>query len=391
MPTVQTGLDRLVADGGRALRGRRVGLLAHPASVDAGLRHAVPLLHRLLGRDLRTLFGPQHGLRGETQDNMVEWEGYRDRQTGLPVHSLYGAHREPTAAMLDGLDVLVIDLQDAGARYYTFAWTLLLCLRACARAGVAVRVLDRPNPVGGAVEGNVLDPAYASFVGLAPVPMRHGLTLGELGRWLVRHEDLDVDYDTVGVRHWRRDQLFADTGLPWVLPSPNLPTPDTALVYPGGCLLEGTALSEGRGTTRPFEILGAPGVDPVALAAAAGAHHLPGCALRPLHFQPTFQKHAGRLCGGVQVHVTDPRAFRPVRTYLALLVEIRRRWPEACAWKAPPYEYEHQKLPIDILAGGPDLRRAIEAGDDPVALDHAWQRQADAFAAATADLRGDHG
>ncbi len=391
MTAVQTGLDRLVRGGARELRGRRVGLLAHPASVDARLRHAVPLLHDLLGRDLRVLFGPQHGLRGETQDNMIEWEGYEDRQTGLPVHSLYGAHRQPTAAMLDGLEVLVVDLQDAGARYYTFAWTLLLCLRACAAAGVAVRVLDRPNPLGGTVEGNVLDPRYASFVGLAPVPMRHGLTLGELGRWLVGHENLDLDYATVGVRHWRRDQLFAATGLPWVLPSPNLPTPDTALVYPGGCLLEGTTLSEGRGTTRPFEILGAPGIDPHALATATGRHHLPGCVLRPLHFQPTFQKHAGRLCGGVQVHVTDPRAFRPVRTYLALLVEIRRGWPGVLAWKPPPYEYEAEKLPIDILAGGPQLRAAVEAGDDPVALDHAWQRQADAFAAATADLRGDHG
>ncbi len=390
MTTVQTGLDQLVASEARPLRGRRCGLLAHPASVDRRLRHAVPLLHALLGADLRALFGPQHGLRGETQDNMIEWEGYRDRETGLPVFSLYGVHRRPTPRMLDQLDVLVVDLQDVGARYYTFVWTLLLCVEACAEQGVAVHVLDRPNPIGGAVEGNVLDPAYASFVGLAPVPMRHGLTLGELGRWLVAHRGLDVEYTVTPVARWRRDALFGATGLPWVLPSPNLPTPRTALVYPGGCLLEGTTLSEGRGTTRPFEIVGAPGIDPAALVAALDAHALPGCVLRPLHFQPTFQKHAGRLCGGVQVHVTDPAAFRPVRTYVALLVAIRRLWPECFGWKRPPYEYEHEKLPIDILAGGPDLRRAVERGDDPAALDAAWQAQADAFAAATAELRGAH-
>lgn len=390
MPTVQTGLDQLIADQARPLRGRRCGLLAHPASVDRRLRHAVPLLRGLLGSDLRVLFGPQHGLRGETQDNMIEWEGFRDPDTGLPVHSLYGAHRQPTAAMLDQLDVLVVDLQDVGARYYTFVWTLLLCLEACAEHGVAVHVLDRPNPIGGAVEGNVLDPAYASFVGLAPVPMRHGLTLGELGRWLVAHRGLDLDYAVTPVAGWRRGRLFEATGLPWVLPSPNMPTPQTALVYPGACLLEGTTLSEGRGTTRPFEILGAPGIDPLLLVDAMQAHALQGCVLRPLHFQPTFQKHAGRLCGGVQVHVTDPGAFRPVRTYVALLVEIRRRWPDQLAWTPPPYEYEHEKRPIDILAGGPDLRRAVENGDDPVDLDRDWQAQADAFAVATAELRGAH-
>jgi len=387
MPTVRTGLDVLVADRARQLRGRRVGLLAHPASVDRRLRHAVPLLHAALGPDLRALFGPQHGLRGETQDNMIEWEGYRDPQTGLPVWSLYGEHRRPTPAMLEGLDVLVVDLQDVGARYYTFVWTLLLCLEACAEAAVAVLVLDRPNPIGGAVQGNVLDPAYRSFVGLAPIPMRHGLTLGELGRWLVRERGLDVEYGVVPLQGWRRTSSFEATGLPWVLPSPNLPTVDTAVVYPGACLLEGTLLSEGRGTTRPFEILGAPWLDPAALLDAVPPAALPGCVLRPLHFQPTFQKHAGELCGGVQVHVTDRGAFRPVLTYVALLAAIGRLWPDRFAWKQPPYEYEHQKLPIDILAGGPELRACVEAGGDPVALVDRWQAQADAFAAATADLR----
>lgn len=379
---VLTGLDVLLRDRATRLRGRRVGLLAHPASVDRRLRHAVPLLHELLGGDLRVLFGPQHGLRGETQDNMIEWEGYTDPLTGLPVHSLYGEHRKPTAAMLADLDVLVVDLQDVGARYYTFVWTLLLCLEACAEAGKAVLVLDRPNPIGGAVEGNVLDPAWRSFVGLAPIPMRHGLSIGELALWLRGHAALDVDLDVVPAQGWRRDRYADETGVPWVLPSPNLPTVDAAVVYPGACLLEGTAISEGRGTTRPFEILGAPWVDPDRLAAAVDRWQLPGCVLRPLHFQPTFQKHAGRLCGGVQVHVTDRRTFAPVLTYLALLTALRALWPDQFAWKQPPYEYEHHKLPIDILAGGPGLREAVEQGADPREVVQGWRREADAFAAA---------
>ncbi|HOX25401.1 MAG TPA: DUF1343 domain-containing protein [Candidatus Krumholzibacteria bacterium] len=387
MDPVATGLDRLVAEDARRLRGRRVGLLAHPASVDRRLRHAVPLLAAALGRDLRVLFGPQHGLRGETQDNMVEWRSYRDPATRLPVHSLYGEHRQPTPEMLADLDVLVVDLQDVGARYYTFAWTLLLCLEACAKAGKQVLVLDRPNPLGRAVEGNVLDPAWRSFVGLAPVPMRHGLTLGELARWLRAHGGLDVDLDVVPLGNWRGDRYFEATGLPWVLPSPNLPTVDSAVVYPGACLFEGTSLSEGRGTTRPFEIVGAPFVDPERLVESMARHDLPGAVLRPLHFLPTFQKHAGRLCGGVQVHVTERNRFRPVLAYLALLVEIRRLWPADFAWKEPPYEYEREKLPIDILAGGPALREAVERGDDPRAVADSWQAEAGAFAAAAAAAR----
>jgi uncharacterized protein YbbC (DUF1343 family) len=384
MPAVRSGLEVLLGDDAVRLRGRRVGLLAHPASVDRHLRHAVPLLQAVLGADLRVLFGPQHGLRGETQDNMIEWDGYRDRVTGLPVHSLYGEHRRPTAAMLADLDVLVIDLQDVGARYYTFVWTLLLCLEACAEAGKSVLVLDRPNPLGGAVEGNVLDMAWRSFVGLAPIPMRHGMTIGELAGWLRAHFALAVDLEVLPLQGWRRDHDFEDTGLPWVMPSPNLPTVETAVVYPGACLLEGTLLSEGRGTTRPFEIVGAPWIEPDRLVGALVALDLPGLVLRPLHFQPTFQKHAGRLCGGLQVHVTDRRRFEPVLTYLAILTEARRLWPDHFAWQAPPYEYEHEKLPIDILAGGPALREAVEAGADPRAVAARWRREAEAFAAAAA-------
>lgn len=385
---VRTGLDGLVAEDFARLRGQRVGLLVHPASVDAQLRHAAPLLQGGLGEHLRVLFGPQHGLRGETQDNMIEWQGFTDPVTGVPAYSLYGEVRRPTPAMLADIDTLVIDLQDVGARYYTFIWTLLLCLEACAQAGVRVVVLDRPNPIGGEVlEGNLLDLDYRSFVGLACLPMRHAMTIGELALWLRDDQNLDVEVEVVLMDGWRREMGFAATGLPWVLPSPNMPTADTALVYPGFCLLEGTTLSEGRGTTRPFEICGAPGIDPVQLAAVLGALELPGCVWRPLWFEPTFQKHARQLCGGVQVHVTDPASFRPVTAALTLLTVVHRLWPESFGWKQPPYEYETEKLPIDILGGGPDVRLAVEAGVDPREVVAHWAPQWQAFAEASLEHR----
>ncbi len=376
-PLVRSGLDVLQSEGFARLRGRRVGLLCHPASVDRRLAHAARILHEAApaaGFELRALYGPQHGIRGETQDNMVEWEGFTDRLTGLPAHSLYGAVRKPTPAMLAGIDTLVVDLQDVGARYYTFVWTMLLCLEACAELGKRVVVLDRPNPLGGhAREGAVLDPAFASFVGMAPVPMRHGLTIGELATWLRASRGLDVDLEVVAMGGWRRAMAFEQTGLPWVMPSPNLPTVDTAWVYPGMCLLEGTELSEGRGTTRPFEIFGAPFIDPDALARRLDAWRLPGAIFRPLHFQPTFQKHAGALCGGAQVHVTDRAIFRPCLTAVAILCAVRELWPRKLRWKQPPYEYETEKLPIDILAGGAALREAIDAGAGPQEIAAGWE------------------
>jgi uncharacterized protein YbbC (DUF1343 family) len=290
--------------------------------------------------------------------------------------------------MLADIDILVVDLQDVGARYYTFIWTLLLCLEACAEQEKAVLVLDRPNPLGGVVtEGAVLDPAYSSFVGLAPLPMRHGLTIGELARFFVDWKELDVALEVLWMEGWRREALFPDTGLPWVMPSPNMPTWDTALVYPGGCLLEGTELSEGRGTTRPFEIFGAPFVDPERLLAELPPNDLPGCRLRPLYFEPTFHKFAGQLCGGLQVHVTDPGAFAPVLTYTVLISTIRRLWPNEFAWRRPPYEYETEKLPIDILAGGPAWRAAVEAGRSPADLRREWDDPLAAFAARSAEFK----
>jgi len=388
LQTVMTGLDVLVEEGFSRLGGRRLGLLAHPASRDANLRRGWCLMSGAPAADLRCLFGPQHGFRGDTQDNMIEFAPHTDRTTELPVHSLYGDQRQPTAEMLADIDTLVVDLQDVGARYYTFVWTLDLCLEACARDGKSVVVLDRPNPLGGiAAEGTVLDPQYESFVGRAPIPMRHGLTLGELALFLRQWRGLDLDLDVVWMRGWRREMDFEATGLPWVLPSPNMPTVDTAFVYPGGCLLEGTNISEGRGTTRPFEIFGAPWIDSDTLVGLLRSWNLPGMRCRPLEFEPTFHKYAGELCGGAQLHVTDRRAFEPVLAYTAAIAAARELYPRDFAWREPPYEYETQKLPIDILAGGTAWREQIEDGQSPWQIKVGWERPLAAFAEHIAEFR----
>ncbi|NNC90431.1 MAG: DUF1343 domain-containing protein [Akkermansiaceae bacterium] len=312
------------------------------------------VLEQFGGIDLVALFGPQHGFTATTQDNMVEWRGFTHPRLGIPVHSLYGEHREPTPAMLEGLEALVVDLVDVGARYYTFVWTLFLCMKACETAGVPVIVCDRPNPINGVtVEGEPQDPAYLSFVGLRPLPVRHGRTIGELAR-MFRDEDFPgCRLEVLPMRGWDREMWQDDTGLPWVLPSPNMPTLDTATVYPGMCLLEGTNLSEGRGTTRPFELFGAPWIDREALASRLNALGLPGAWFRKASFEPTFQKCAGAVCHGAQLHVTNRGEFLPVRTGIEIIRVVRDLWPEEFAWKQPPYEYEYEKLPIEILAGGP--------------------------------------
>nr|MEE4267160.1 DUF1343 domain-containing protein [Candidatus Krumholzibacteria bacterium] len=387
MAQVKTGLDQLVAEDFARLEGLRVGLLVHPASVDGLMRHATDLLADSARTDVRALFGPQHGIMGQNQDNMIEWRGFTDARRGVPVHSLYGQHRQPTPEMLAGLDVLVIDLQDIGARYYTFIWTLWLCLEACAAAGVKVMVLDRPNPLGGlAREGNVLDLDYRSFVGLAAIPMRHGLTIGELATMFALEMEVPPDLEVVEMRGWRRAMTFDETGLPWILPSPNMPTLDTAFVYPGGCLLEGTNLSEGRGTTRPFEIFGAPFIEAAQLADCLDGWGFPGAVFRPLHFEPTFHKFAGQICGGVQVHVTDRAVFKPVAVYSAAIAAVAQVWDQDFAWKQPPYEYEEEKLPIDILAGGTSWRLAVEAGRSPWDMEKDWAQSLAEFATLTADF-----
>jgi uncharacterized protein YbbC (DUF1343 family) len=383
-PVVATGLDR-IASGDAAvvarLRGRKVGLVAHPASVDRRLMHASFVLAHA-GADIRAFFGPEHGYGGEAQD-MASVGGARGAD-GVPIYSLYGATEAelaPTAEQLEGLDAIVIDLQDVGARYYTFVWTAVLVMRAAAARGIETIVLDRPNPLGGElVEGAPQRAGHRSFVGLCDVPVRHGLTIGELVAHVRAAEKLDDRALTVvAMRGWRRAMTFPQTGLPWVLPSPNMPTYDTARVYPGGCLVEGTNLSEGRGTTRPFEIFGAPYLDGRALARRVS---LRGAVLRPLTFTPTFHKHAGTRCGGVQVHVTNERAFSSYAAYLVLLDAIRRQAGERFAWRSEVYEFVKDRLAIDLLTGGPEAREAIDRGsglDEVLAREEAgaavWREQ----------------
>jgi uncharacterized protein YbbC (DUF1343 family) len=344
------------------LRGRRVGVVANPASVDGSFRHVVDRAASAPGVTLAAVFGPQHGFRADLQDNMIESPHARDARRRVMVYSLYSDTREPTAEMLAGLDALVIDLQDVGARIYTFVYTMAGCLRAAARHGVPVIVCDRPIPIGGvAVEGPMLVAGWESFVGLFPIPMRHGMTIGELARLFNEHFGIGAELDVVRLEGWRREMHWDETGLPWVLPSPNMPTLDTASVYPGGVLFEGTQLSEGRGTTRPFELLGAPWIDAEPFAAGLNALGIEGAHFRPVVFEPTFHKHARQACGGCQIHVTDRRAFRPVLAGVAVMGEFHRAAPDRFAWREPPYEYVHDRMPIDILAGSDRLRQAIEA------------------------------
>ncbi len=372
---VASGCDTFLADSGAPLKGRRVGLLANPASVSRGL---VPTSDVLVacGARLDRLFGPQHGLLGDTQANMIEWRGYTDARLGIPVHSLYGADRAPTGEMLEGCEAVVVDLPDVGARPYTYLWTAVLMIRACAEKGIQVFVLDRPNPIGGeTVEGPLLLSEYRSFVGLYPLPMRHGLTIGEALALVNATERIGCDLRIVKMQGWRRSMYFDETGLPWVLPSPNLPTLDTAIAYPGTVLLEGTNLSEGRGTTRPFEIVGAPWIDARAFAAKLSVLDLGGVIFRPLSFAPAWDKYAGEPCGGIQIHVTDRRSFRPVRCGAAIVATAAAAYPDRFRWTNPPYEYEYEHAPIDVISGGTGLREAIAAGLGGLpALFAAWER-----------------
>lgn len=378
--SVLTGLDNIERLWPKDLRDARVGLLAHPASVNRRLEHAVDIFRSSKLFRLAAIFGPQHGIYGQTQDNMVEWEGFRDPITGLPVYSLYGKIRKPSVEMLRDIDVLAIDLQDVGSRYYTFIWTLDLCMEACRENRKTVVVLDRPNPITGYyTEGPVLDMEYASFVGMRPLPVRHGMTIAEIALYLRGEFHQELDLRIIPMEGWNRRMWFDETGLPWVMPSPNMPTLDTALVYPGICLLEGTNISEGRGTTRPFEIFGAPFIHPDAIVKALREFGLPGAVFRPLFFEPTFQKHAKTLCGGCQIHVTDRRKFLPFKTGVAVLKAIHNTYPRDFRWKSPPYEYEEIKMPIDILAGTARLRSDIEGWKGLEDIERWWEEDVLAF------------
>ena len=361
---VELGLEVLLEEGRDSrIRNERVGLICNQASVDHSYRHAADLLHSHPDINLRALFGPQHGIRGDVQDNMIETEHGIDRKTGLRVHSLYSETREPTDAMLADLDTLVFDMQDVGCRIYTFVYTLANCMRAAKRLNKRVVVCDRPNPINGAdMAGNILEPEYASFVGQYPLPTRHGMTVGELAQLFNKHFNIECDLEIVPMKGWRRELWHDETDAPWVLPSPNMPTLDSATVFPGAVHFEGTQVSEGRGTTRPFELIGAPYIDPDAYAEKLNALGFAGVYFRSCAFQPTFQKHAGVTCGGVQIHVTDRNVFEPWLTGIAMAKFAHDMYPNDFRWKVPPYEYVFDKNPFDVISGTAKIREAFEKG-----------------------------
>ena len=356
MNAVRLPIDRLPELWPRNLRGTRIGAVLHPASVSATLAHSSRILESLSPRLFRlaALFGPQHGYLGQTQDNMIEWEGYRHPRLGIPVHSLYGENREPTDGMLRGLDALLIDLQDIGTRYYTFIWTMYLCMKACSGRGIPVLVCDRPNPINGTtIEGALPDTSYRSFVGLHPISVRHGKTIGELAIQFRDEAFPECKLEVLPMEGWKRSMWFDQTGLPWVLPSPNMPTLETATVYAGMCLLEATNISEGRGTSRPFELFGAPWIRGEEFAAGLNALALPGVYFREAYFLPTFHKYAGETCAGAQLHITDRDRFLPFRTGVEIIRYTQASYAAKFEWKPPPYEYEYRRLPIEVLIGGP--------------------------------------
>ncbi len=374
------GAEVFLADQAGLVRDAQVGLVVHPASVFADLRHSADVLLDSGLVRLTALFGPQHGARGEKQDNMIESENYLDPDTGLPVYSLYGDTRWPTDEMMRDVDVLLYDLQDVGTRVYTFIYTMAYCMEACARLRKRFIVLDRPNPINGRqVEGNILEKDYSSFVGRYPIPMRHGMTAGELAQLFNEEFAIGCDLSVVPMRGWKRAMWFEETGLPWVAPSPNLPTVDSSVVYPGMVLVEGTTLSEGRGTTRPFEYVGAPYINARRFADHMNRLRLPGVNFRAAYFEPTFQKWAGRACGGVQLHVLERDTFEPYLTGIATIAAVAELYPESFSWRPPPYEYEHEKLPIEILCGGKRIPALIVQHATPGEIRATWQNDVESF------------
>lgn len=373
---VVLGLEKLLQEKAPLLRRVRIGLVCNQASVDHGYRHAADLVHQHPELDLRALFGPQHGIRGDVQDNMIETEHGVDRKTGLPVNSLYSETREPTERMLRDIDVVVFDMQDVGCRIYTFVYTLANCMRAAKKFGKRVVVCDRPNPISGsAVAGNVLEPEYASFVGQFPIPTRHGMTVAELARMFNGHFGIGCELEVIPMDGWLRERWHDETDAPWVLPSPNMPTLNSATVFPGTVHFEGTQVSEGRGTTLPFELIGAPYIDPDAYADGLNELGLPGVFFRSCVFQPTFQKHAGVSCGGVQIHVIDRESFEPVIAGLAMVKLAHDMYPKEFRWKEQPYEYVFDKNPFDVISGTNEIREKIEQGTGLQAIENSWKAQ----------------
>jgi len=380
MEKIQTGLERLIEEPARWFTGERLGLLCNPASVGSRLVHSRLLLDQTFPHQLKALYSPQHGFFAEKQDNMVESGNILDPVLKIPVYSLYGASRKPDARMFEPIDILLVDLQDVGTRVYTFIYTLSYCLEAAREYDVRVIILDRPNPINGiTVEGNCLATDCTSFVGRYPIPMRHGLTIGELAVLFNDYFKIGCRLEVVAMQGWRRDMLFADTGLPWVAPSPNLPSPVSAKVYPGQVIWEGTNVSEGRGTTQPFELFGAPYVDVEKIAAALNPEKMPGAVFRPAVFEPTSNKWQGTPCNGFQIHVTDPGRYQPYTTSLRLLSAVLSNHGQQFEWKSPPYEYEFERMPIDLIIGDRRIRERLENLESIDAIEADWQPELEQF------------
>jgi uncharacterized protein YbbC (DUF1343 family) len=378
--SITLGVERLLSEKLELLKGARVGLVCNQASVDHGFRHIADVFHENSAINLTALFGPQHGIRGDVQDNMIETGHAIDRKTGVPIYSLYSETREPTEEMLRDVDILVFDLQDVGTRIYTFVYTLANCMRAAKKFGKKVIACDRPNPIGGSkVAGVVLDPAFASFVGQFPIATRHGMTVCELGRMFNEHFGIGCDLECVTMSGWSRKLWYDETDGPWVLPSPNIPTADTTVVFPATVHLEGTQMSEGRGTTKPFEFAGAPYIDADDFATALAEYEFPGVFFRACGFMPAFQKHASQACGGVQIHVTDRETFEPTIAGIAIVKTAFDMYGKQFRWKDPPYEYEYDRNPFDLIAGTSKVREAIERGDSLDAIKTSWVEPLDEF------------
>jgi uncharacterized protein YbbC (DUF1343 family) len=377
---VQTGLERFINSPPKWMFGKRIGLLCNPASVDKNFRHARELIHRRFEGQLQSLFSPQHGFFAEKQDNMIESEDMSDPILNIPVFSLYGKTRVPDKKMFDLIDVLIVDLQDVGTRVYTFIYTLSYCLEAAKAFGKKVLVLDRPNPISGNItEGNCLTSECTSFVGRYPIPMRHGLTMGELALLFNNEYGIDCDLEVIPMNGWDRKMFFQNTGLPWIPPSPNIPWPESAMVYTGQVLWEGTNVSEGRGTTRPFEIFGAPFINTTRLLSSLDKNRLPGAILRPVVFEPTSNKFKGNLCKGFHIHITDPYEFKPYIATCKLLQAVIFHHKDQFRWKRPPYEYEFERSPIDLIIGNKKIRQRIELLDDMDIIEKSWSDELNEF------------
>ena len=377
---VRPGIEVLLNDRIDLLKGQKIGLVCNQASVLPDLKHAADVFYEHPNVELTTLFGPQHGIRGDVQDNMVETDHTNDPRTNLPVYSLYSETREPTEAMLLDADTIVFDLQDVGCRIYTFNYTMANCMRAAKKYGKRVVVCDRPNPINGVtLEGNVTEHEFTSFVGQFEIPTRHAMTTGELAKMFNDHFGIGCELEVIPMDGWSREMWFEDTGLPWVMPSPNIPTVDTCVVFPATVHVEGTEMSEGRGTTRVFELNGAPYIDPWIWVAELEKFGFPGVAFRQTYFQPTFQKHAKVTCGGLQLHVTDRDAFTPVIVGIAMIKTAYDLYPEQFQWKQDAYEYEFDKNPFDVISGTDKIRTAIEEGVELKEIEESWAEGLEAF------------